>query len=140
MELQVKLLSEDARLPGRFSTHAAGYDLYSIEDINLASSTRVLIKTGVSIAIPEGHYGIIKSRSSIAMMGLDIGAGVIDADYRGEVRVLVCNNSPGPIKLPSGTRIAQLIIQKYETPLIKIVDELPSTVRGDGGFGSTGKN
>ena len=139
--LRVKKISKDAKLPIKGSTHAAGYDLCASEDAILAPQSRLLIATGLSMAIPHGYYGRIAPRSGLAVKNfIDVGAGVIDSDYRGEVKVLLFNFAKEEFKVLTGDRIAQLIIELVCATEIVETDDLDETERGDGGFGSTGTN
>ena len=134
----VKLLSEFSKAPIRKTDGAAGYDLSSIEDVDIPANSRKLVDIGLSFTVPENTYGQIAPRSGLAVKGIDIGAGVIDHDYTGPVKVLMINTSDTVFTVEKGSRIAQLIIKKIETPEINIVDDLSVTDRGNGGFGSTG--
>jgi len=137
--LRIKRLSEKARLPKRGSALAAGYDLYSAEKKIVPAKSKALVDTQLSIAVPEGTYGRVAPRSGLASkFMIDTGAGVIDADYRGVVFVLLFNFSDKDFIIEEGDRIAQLIIEKIETPAICEVDDLDATDRGGNGFGSTG--
>jgi dUTP pyrophosphatase len=137
--MEVKLLNGNARVPTLGSSGAAGFDIYSTEHAEILSLHRKLISTGISIKLPVGVYGRIAPRSGLAVKnGIHVGAGVIDRDYRGEIKVLLFNLSNETFRVNPGDRIAQLICEHYETPPIKVVDELDSTERGEGGFGSTG--
>ena len=137
--LGFKSLHPDAILPSRGSSSAAGLDLYSIEPVSLAPNERRLVRTGLAVAIPDGFYGRIAPRSGLATKhGVDVLAGVIDADYRGEIQCLLHNTSDETVELPAQTKICQLIIEKIITPTPEWVDDLTDTVRGSGGFGSTG--
>ncbi|KAL0391977.1 UNVERIFIED_CONTAM: Deoxyuridine 5'-triphosphate nucleotidohydrolase [Sesamum radiatum] len=137
--LRVKKLSEKAVLPSRASPLSAGYDLSSAAETKVPARGKALIPTDLSIAVPEGTYARIAPRSGLAWKhSIDVGAGVIDADYRGPVGVILFNHSDVDFEVKAGDRIAQLIIQKIVTPEVSEVDDLDSTVRGSGGFGSTG--
>ena len=137
--LEFKRVDERATLPSRGSELSAGLDLYSIEDITIGPKQRTLAKTGLAVAIPPGHYGRIAPRSGLAMKhGLDVLSGVIDSDYRGEIGCLLYNTSDETIHLPAQTKMCQLIIEKIELPTAVWRDDLNETVRGSGGFGSTG--
>lgn len=136
--LQVQLLTANARAPQRQTMGAAGYDLYSVEDVVVSPGTRLCVSTGIAMALPMGTYGRVAPRSSLSLVGIDVGAGVIDGDYRGEVKVLIVNNGTMDAEIKAGSRIAQLIIEVVATPSVQIVDVLRSTERGEGGFGSTG--
>jgi deoxyuridine 5'-triphosphate nucleotidohydrolase len=141
-ELQVlsfKRLDPRAVLPTRGSSLAAGLDIYVIEDLTIQPGERVLARTGLAVAIPEGYYGRLAPRSGLATKkGLDVLAGVIDADYRGEIRCLLYNTGDEAIHLPAQSKICQLIIEKIITPTAVWGDEISDTDRGSGGFGSTG--
>lgn len=136
---KVKKLSEKAVLPTRGSSLSAGYDLSSAVDSKVPARGKALIPTDLSIAVPEGTYARIAPRSGLAWKhSIDVGAGVIDADYRGPVGVILFNHSDVDFEVKLGDRIAQLIIEKIVTPEVVEVEDLDSTVRGEGGFGSTG--
>ncbi|XP_057785493.1 deoxyuridine 5'-triphosphate nucleotidohydrolase-like [Salvia miltiorrhiza] len=137
--LRVKRLSEKAVLPSRASPLSAGYDLSSAVDTKVQARGKALVPTDLSVAVPEGTYGRIAPRSGLAWKhSIDVGAGVVDADYRGPVGVILFNHSDVDFEVKAGDRIAQLIIQKIVTPEVAEVDDLDSTARGSGGFGSTG--
>ena len=137
--LKFKRLDERAILPTRGSAASAGLDLYSIEDISLAPRRRTLARTGIAVAVPVGFYGRVAPRSGLAVKnGLDVLAGVIDSDYRGEVCCALLNTGEEPIELPAGSRLCQLIIEQIITPAPQWAEELDETGRGAGGFGSTG--
>ncbi|TDL29053.1 dUTP pyrophosphatase [Rickenella mellea] len=137
--LLIKRLSEKAKLPTRGSALSAGYDLYSAEQKVIPAKGKALVDTQISIAVPIGTYGRVAPRSGLASkFMIDTGAGVIDADYRGKVFVLLFNFSDSDFEVHEGDRIAQLIIEKIETPAVLEVDDLEETLRGAGGFGSTG--
>jgi dUTP pyrophosphatase len=137
--LRFKQLDPRATLPNRGSSQSAGLDLYSIEEVTIEPKQRSLIPTGLAVAIPEGHYGRVAPRSGLATKaGLDVLAGVIDADYRGEVRCLLLNTGDETIVLPAKSKICQLIVEKIITPTAVWADEISETDRGSGGFGSTG--
>ena len=138
-KLRIKKLDPKAFLPAKGSEHAAGYDLFSIEAVTIPAKQKALISTGIAMQIPIGNYGRVAPRSGLAAKNfIDVGAGVIDADYRGEVKVLLFNFSEVDFQINVGDRIAQLIIEKYTRTDIEEVDTLDDTVRGEGGFGSTG--
>jgi dUTP pyrophosphatase len=137
--LAFKKLDPRATLPSRGSAAAAGLDLHAIEDLTIPAKQRCLARTGLAVAIPEGHYGRIAPRSGLALRaGLDILSGVIDADYRGEIGCLLYNSGDETIHLPAQSKICQLIIEKIITPTAVWADEISETDRGSGGFGSTG--
>jgi len=137
--IRFKQLDTRALLPKRGSALAAGLDVYSIEDLNIAPRQRVMARTGLAVAIPPGFYGRVAPRSGLASKnGLDVLAGVIDSDYRGEVCGLLYNTGDDAIELPAGSKICQLIVEQIITPEATWANELDETARGAGGFGSTG--
>ncbi|KAL7945887.1 dUTP diphosphatase [Trichoderma barbatum] len=139
--LHVKKLSPQGRLPTRGSEFAAGYDLYAARDTVVPGRGKILVDTDISIATPAGTYGRIAPRSGLASKHfIDTGAGVIDADYRGPVKVLLFNHAEADYEIKEGDRIAQLVLERIVTPDVVEVEELEESVRGAGGFGSTGKN
>jgi dUTP pyrophosphatase len=137
--LRFKQLDPRAILPRRGSALAAGLDVCSIEEINLAPKQRVMARTGLAVAIPQGFYGRVAPRSGLAAKnGLDVLAGVIDSDYRGEVCCVLYNTGAEAINLPAGSKICQLIVEQIITPEAEWAMDLDETARGAGGFGSTG--
>ncbi|XP_052147666.1 deoxyuridine 5'-triphosphate nucleotidohydrolase [Oryza glaberrima] len=137
--LKVKKLSENAVLPSRGSALAAGYDLSSAAEVVVPARGKAMVPTDLSIAIPEGTYARVAPRSGLALKhSIDVGAGVIDADYRGPVGVILFNHSDTDFAVKPGDRIAQMIIEVIVTPEVAEVEDLDATVRGEGGFGSTG--
>ena len=137
--LRFKKLDPRAVLPQRGSALAAGLDVCSIEDVEIGPRQRATARTGLAVAIPHGFYGRIAPRSGLAAKnGLDVLAGVIDSDYRGEVCCLLYNTSEEVIKLAAGSKICQLIIEQIITPEAAWATDLDDTARGAGGFGSTG--
>ena len=138
--LKVKLLSDNATVPARGSKGAAGYDLSSAVAVSIPPRERKLVKTDLSIAIPENTYARIAPRSGLAYKkSVDVAAGVVDYDYRGNVGVILVNNSnEETFEVAVGDRIAQLILERIVTPEVVQVDDLDDTDRGEGGFGSTG--
>jgi len=138
--LKVKLQSDLAKLPCRATPGSVGYDLFAADNCFILSGDHSCIQTGISVAIPPGHYGRIASRSSLSLRhGIEVGAGVIDTDYRGEILVVLYNHGFENYTIKKGDKIAQLILEKIITPEVVQVDELDDTVRGFGGFGSTDK-
>ena len=139
--LAVTLTCPDATPPTRAHPTDAGLDLYATTTNHVRPGQLTMIHTGVAVAIPAGHVGILAIRSSLATkksITLANGVGVIDADYRGEIQV-PCITHDGTISLiRAGDRVAQLVICPIITPAVQVVDELPATARGTGGFGSTG--
>ncbi|OQE19027.1 hypothetical protein PENSTE_c016G07998 [Penicillium steckii] len=137
--LLVKKLVDSASAPTRGSAFAAGYDVYAAKETVIPSKGKAMVDTGIAIAVPEGTYGRIAPRSGLASKHfIDTGAGVIDADYRGEVKVLLFNHSDVDFPVKQGDRVAQLVLERIYTPEVAVVEELEESVRGAGGFGSTG--
>jgi dUTP pyrophosphatase len=138
--LKFKRLDPRAKLPSRGSVFSAGLDIYSIDDVRIEAKQRYLARTGLSVAIPEGFYGRVAPRSGLAIKnGLDVLAGVIDSDYRGELCCALYNSGDEIIVLAAESKICQLIIEKIITPTPVWADDLDATSRGAGGFGSTGQ-
>jgi dUTP pyrophosphatase len=139
-KLEFKRLDPAARLPTRGSQFAAGLDLYAIERIIIEPHQRALVRTGLSVAIPHGFYGRVAPRSGLAVQhGLDVLAGVIDSDYRGEILCALINHGAEPLEIEAGLRVAQLVVEAIATPEPVWSEDLGETERGEGGFGSTGK-
>lgn len=139
MKLEMKKLVPEAKLPSRAHVDDAGLDLYSVENCVLVSGERRAIKTGIAMSIPTGYAGLIWDKSGLAAKaGLKIMGGVIDASYRGEIQVIMVNLSQESYTIERGSKISQMLIQKIELPEICEVEELDDTLRGEGGFGSTG--
>ena len=116
----------------------AAFDLRSSEDLNLSAGGKIIVPTGIKMAIPEGFAGLIWDRSGLAAnSSLHSLAGVVDSGYRGEVKVDLVNLSKHDMYIKKGIRIAQMIIQKVESPILEEVESLDDTKRNDGGFGST---
>lgn len=126
-------------LPKRGSVLAAGLDVCGIDDLEIGPKQRVMARTGLAVAIPPGFYGRVAPRSGLAAKnGLDVLAGVIDSDYRGEIVCVLYNTGDEVIKLPAGSKICQLIVEQIITPDSTWATDLDETARGAGGFGSTG--
>ena len=142
INVNIKKTDKEAILPKYSSEFAAGADLYSCSDnVEIAPNETVLIHTGIAIELPQGYVGLIYARSGLASKrGLAPAnkVGVVDCDYRGEVMVALHNHGTETCKVERGERIAQLVIAPYFTAEFNEVDELSDTVRGAGGFGSTG--
>ena len=142
--IPLKRLDPDLPIPQRAHRGDAGVDLYSAHDLTVGPGERVLVSTGVAIALPLGTVGLIHPRSGLAAKhGLTIvnTPGTIDADYRGELKVCLLNTDKDtPFEVTRGMRIAQLVVQRVELPDFIEVDDLDKTVRGSGGYGSTGVN
>ncbi len=143
MNIKIKKLSENALIPTYATEYSAGADLYNLKgnDVTIQPGETLLIKTGISIEIPEGYCGLVFARSGLASKrGLAPAnkVGVIDADYRGEIMVALHNHSAVPQSVEGGERIAQLAIVPFLKAEFEEREELSATVRGIGGFGSTG--
>jgi len=137
--MEVVRLKTEAILPTRATSGSAGYDLSAIRDDVIEPGCRKLLPIGIAIKLPEGVYGRIAPRSGLAVKkGIQVGAGVIDPDYTGEIHVLLFNHGTEPFEIHSGDRIAQLILERFEFHEVILVDSLTQTTRGAGGFGSTG--
>lgn len=143
MNIKYKVLNELAKEPTRGSEYAAGYDLYAATDreISLFPHTTQLIGTGLAFELPDGYFGAVYARSGLASKkGLRPAncVGVVDSDYRGEVMVALHNDSDHIMTIDAGERIAQLVLMPYINMTFEQVEELNTTNRGEGGFGSTG--
>ena len=142
IELPFRKLRPDAKLPSAQHPGDAGLDLCSAVDVVVEPGERVMIPTGVSVAIPDGHAGLVLPRSGLASKhGLTMAnaPGLIDAGYRGEIRVLLLNTDRAqPYEITAGSRIAQLVLVRVELPVPFEVEALGETQRGAGGFGSSG--
>lgn len=140
--LEVRRLDPRAILPTRAHPGDAGLDLHALEPAQLLPGQRASVRTGISVAIPEGYAGLVLPRSGLAArhgIALVNAPGLIDAGYRGEVRVLLLNTDPEHIwSLEAGDRIAQLVITPVALPMATETSELGATARGEGGFGSSG--
>ena len=137
--VKVKRLCNNARLPVRGSTGAAGYDLAAAQSAVVPAHGKLLVKTGLSLSMPTGCYGRIAPRSGLALKKfIDVGAGVIDEDYRGEIGVVLFNFGNDDFEVNMGDKVAQLIFEKIKTPEVVETDSLEETGRGDRGYGSTG--
>jgi dUTP pyrophosphatase len=140
MSLGVKKLTYDAIVPTRGSDGAVGYDLYSSEDAVVpCQAGRALVGTGITVVLPQGVYGRVAPRSGLAVKHcINVGAGVIDPDYTGEIKVVLFNHGENDFEIKKGDRIAQLVLERCETPPIEEISIVEDTERGSGGFGSTG--
>ena len=145
MNIAIKKLDKNAKIPAYGSEYAAGADLYAClnEEVTIPAGETAVIPTGRALELPVGYAGLIYARSGLATkQGLAPAnkVGVVDCDYRGEVKVALHNHSKEARTVAPGDRIAQLVITPYITAVFEEKDELSSTERGAGGFGSTGKN
>ncbi len=136
--LSIKRLSPSATLPTRAHDDDAGLDLYLSEDLIVGPGQGAMASTGVAMAIEKGFVGMIADRSSLGKKGLKTAGGIIDAGYRGEIKVIVRNLTVEEMRFQKGERIAQLLILPIATPKVEEVNDLDQTKRGSGGFGSTG--
>ena len=137
--IKFKKVHEEAKVPTRGSAKAAGWDLYSIENQIIPSRGQKVIDTGIAVAIPDEAYGRVAPRSGLAVKAaISVGAGVIDSDYRGSIKVLLMNNAEIDFVVHKGDRIAQLIFEQILVNSLEEVDTLDSTSRDIKGFGSTG--
>jgi dUTP pyrophosphatase len=142
LDVLITKLDPAVPLPGYARQGDAGADLCAAEDIDLAPGERVVVRTGIAIALPEGYAGFVHPRSGLAARhGLTLvnAPGTIDAGYRGEIKVILLNTDLAKaVSLRRGDRIAQLVVQRVENVTFREVPALPESARGDNGFGSTG--
>ncbi len=142
VEILVSRLDDGVPLPSYAHPGDAGADLTTTVDVRLEPGERAMVPTGIAVALPDGYVALVHPRSGLAArFGVSIvnAPGTVDAGYRGEVKVMLINLDPaGPVELRRGDRIAQLVIQQVEHARFVEVDRLPDSVRGDGGYGSTG--
>lgn len=142
MTLRVRRLDPEARLPARAHEGDAGYDLHALAEAILAPGERAMVGTGIAVEIPDGHAGLVLPRSGNAArhgIALVNAPGLIDAGYRGELRVLLLNTDrTETFKVEAGMRIAQLVLVRAETPDVEEAATLSDSARGAGGFGSSG--
>jgi len=142
MKLKVKRTGMRGRLPSKKTAGSAGYDLYLPCDVTVKKGVPVSTNMRIAIAVPEGYVGLIKERSSLGAAGLTCLAGVIDSDYRGDLVVVMASLNTIPFIFKAGDRVCQLLLVKHGEEFeaeCEECEELPPTVRGEGGFGSTGK-
>ena len=138
MNIKIKKLRDGAKIPAYAHSGDAGFDLFSVDEIVVPAGARVLVGTGIALEIPDGFVGLIWDKSGLATAhGLKTLGGVVDAGYRGEVKVI--NLSVENYTIGAGHKVAQMLIQKVEHTTIEEVAELSGAARGEGGFGSTGK-
>lgn len=138
MEIKIKKITPEAKAPAYAHPGDAGMDLFSCADMSLAPGETKPVPTGIQMAIPQGYVGLVWDKSGISLKGVHRLAGVVDAGYRGEVRVVMVNLGTEPFEIKPGMKIAQMLIQPVEAPTIVESDTLDDTSRGAGGFGSTG--
>lgn len=137
--MKVKLIHEKAQMPTRATPGSAGLDLYCIERVEIPPRAQAVLPTGLQIELPGRCYGRIAPRSGLAVKHMiNTHAGVIDRDYRGEIKVCLINHGDAPVEFRPGDRIAQLVIEQcYMGPVVQ-VEDVSDSKRGQGGFGSTG--
>lgn len=139
LKVQLDRKFPDAKVPTRGSRNCAGYDLYACEEKVVAKGEWTRVETGIRVEIPSDHYGRIAPRSGLTVKsGVLIGAGVIDGDYRGTLKVVLLNHGSEVLNIRKGDRVAQLILEKIITPEVQVVESLGRSERNDQGFGSTG--
>lgn len=141
-DLLIQRVHKDAKIPQYSTPGSAGMDLHCVGDFTIPTMTRMLVPTGLKMAIPDGYEGQIRPRSSLALKyGVTVlnTPGTIDSDYRGEVKIILANLSDEDVSFSAGDRIAQIIFSKVEQLEVAQTLVLPTTSRGEGGFGSTGR-
>jgi dUTP pyrophosphatase len=142
LDVKVKLLNPDAVIPKYQTSEAAGFDLHSVDEKTIKAGERDVIKTGLAVALPKGYELQVRPRSGLALKnGITVlnTPGTVDSDYRGELMVILLNTAKEDFVIKKGDRIAQAVIKEILQADFAVVDELDSTERGAGGFGSTGK-
>lgn len=143
MNILVRKLRDDATLPAYQTAGSAAADIYACldDDIEVLPQQRVVIPTGLALAVPDGYEAQVRARSGLSLshgLSLANGVGTIDADYRGELGVIMINHGSEPVRVSSGMRIAQMVVAPAPQVTWQLVDELDKTERGEGGYGSTG--
>ena len=137
--LYVQLLDSNVPLPKRQTEGSAGYDIHARTGYAIPCGERICVETGIAVRIPDGHVGFLKTRSSMAVQGIDVQGGVIDSDYTGEIKVILSNaSSTNVYHVKAHQRIAQLVVLPIFTQSVARLTCLSVTKRGNGGFGSTG--
>ena len=139
MDIKLKKINEKAIIPQYAHSTDAGMDLYSTVDIEIMPNKKDIVPTGIAMAIPEGYVGLIWDKSGMANKGWHRVGGVIDASYRGEIKVMIYNLSKNSMYIKSGQKVAQMLIQEVKQCNFTIVEDLNETNRGNKGFGSTGE-
>ena len=142
LKVKIHKINNNAKLPKRMTEHAAGYDLYSCneKDIVIKSGKVVLIPTGIALSLPTGYEAQIRPRSGLAIkhqIGVLNSPGTIDADYRGEIKIILFNFGENDFVVGHNTRIAQMVVSRHESINFVLTDQLDDTDRGSGGFGHT---
>ncbi|MFH1787486.1 MAG: dUTP diphosphatase [archaeon] len=138
IKVKVKKLHPDAKVPVLGTEYSAGFDIHSVEEKTLQPGERHAFGTGISIEVPDGYVTLFWDRSGMGFKGIHRFAGVIDSDYRGELKIILFNSTKEPFTIEKGDRIVQAIIQEYFTPDFELSEDLEDSQRGAGGFGSTG--
>ena len=139
MKIPVKKLHKDAQLPQMMKEGDAAMDFYSYKDYEIKPGERIIVETGVVIAIPNGYWGNVRDRGGLpAKHGIHTMGGVFDSNYRGEVQIIMINLSQETYKIEKGHRICQMIIEKHELVELEEVEELDETNRGEGRLASSG--
>jgi dUTP pyrophosphatase len=138
MELRVKRIHPEAKLPVYGHPGDAGLDLFSVVDRELGPGEIFAVPTGIQVAVPAGHVGLVWDKSGISLQGVHRLAGVVDSGYRGEVQVVMINLGAAPFAIRKGMKIAQMLVQPVAAVEVVESDSLDGTSRGEGGFGSTG--
>ena len=141
LRIPVKRLHPDAQLPARGSAHASGWDLHALEATRIPAGGWIAVRTGLAVALPPGYELQVRPRSGLAARhGVTVlnAPGTVDADYRGEIKVLLINHGSSAFEIEAGARIAQGVVARHEVVTYAFVEELDETERGEGGFGSTG--
>lgn len=137
--IKFQKISKDAKIPSFAHKGDAGMDLYSNEEVEVIPGEIKAISTGIKMEIPNGFVALVWDKSGLALKkGLKTMGGVIDSGYRGEIKVIITNLSDEVFEVEKGGKVAQMIIQKFESPEIEVVEDLSDTKRGSDGFGSTG--
>ena len=140
MNIKIKKLNSEAKTPTYGHPNDAGMDFFSTKDYLIPTGSRILVETGISMAIPTGYVGLLWDKSGLGNKnGLTVLGGVIDCGYRGEIKVIIQNHGQGKYQIKKGQKIAQMLIQPIQSCTLEQVDSLEeNTSRGEGGFGSTG--
>jgi dUTP pyrophosphatase len=138
MEIRVKRIHPEAKLPVYGHLGDAGMDIFSVVDRELGPGEVFAVPTGIQVAIPAGHVGLVWDKSGISLRGVHRLAGVVDSGYRGEVQVVMINLGAAPFAIKKGMKIAQMLVQPVAAVTVVECEALDGTPRGDGGFGSTG--
>jgi dUTP pyrophosphatase len=139
VKIKIIKIDKDVPLPNYAKSGDAGLDLYSAEEVTLKPGERYGVRTGVKMEIPDNHVGLIWDKSGVALnAGIKTMGGVVDSGYRGEVKVIMVNLSDRDFVIKKHSKIAQMLMKKFEQAEIEVVDELSKSERGEGAFGSTG--